>query len=354
MVSALLASQSTNPGLPVENESRQFFLSVVLTIGLSKFVDLHLRISYYPFMKNATGLSILTAAELLARDLPPRTDVLAPLLASDTAALVYGPSGIGKSFFALSLAWAVASGGCFLGWQAPRPHRVLYVDGELGAAELRARLALFGSPPERLMISAHGLGRGPLLDLGEDGGIVRLMAAWGDPELVVLDDLSTLAGLASGVPERWNRLQRFLLHQRTHRRAVLMVHHANKDGELYGTSRRETALDLMMALRRPEQGRASGNARFEIHFEKTRQHHPGRGGAPLMPVLAELKTEELETGKGGRGHWRWGPAPGSRLERAASLLNRGLSAREAAEALGISRAWVFKLRDQARAKGLLT
>jgi putative DNA primase/helicase len=296
-------------------------------------------------MENATGLSIITAADLLAEVLPPRIEILAPLLASDAAALVYGPSGIGKSFFALGMAWAVASGGSFLGWQAPQPRRVLYVDGELGAAELRARIGLFGPPPPGLMISAHGLGTGPLLDLSEETGILRLMAAWHDPELVVLDDLSTLAGLGSGVPERWNRLQRFLLHQRTHRRAVLLVHHANKEGELYGTSRRENALDLMMALRRPEQGRATGNARFEIHFEKTRHHR----GAPLMPVLAELATDEA-----GRGRWRWEPAAASRLERAAALLNRGLSAREAADALGISRTWLFKLKAEARRKGLLT
>ena len=296
-------------------------------------------------MDNATGLSILSAADLLAAQLPPRSDVLAPLLSSDTAALVYGPSGIGKSFFALGVAWAVASGGSFLGWQAPRPRRVLYVDGELGAVELRARISLFGPPPPDLMISAHGLGSGPLLDLSEEGGIVRLMAAWHDPELVVLDDLSTLAGLGSGVPERFNRLQRFLLHQRTHRRAVLLVHHANKEGEPYGTSRREISLDLMMALRRPEQGRSAGNARFEVHFEKTRNYR----SAPLKPVLAELQTDEA-----GRGCWRWNPAAPGRLERAVALLNSGLSAREAAAALGISRVWLFKLKAKARAQGLLT
>jgi len=140
-------------------------------------------------MENTTVLSILTAADLLAKKLPPRTDVLAPLLASDTAALVYGPSGIGKSFFALGVAWAVASGAAFLGWQAPRPRRVLYVDGELGAASLRERLALFGPPPQRLTVSPHDLAAGPLLDLSEEDGIVRLMAAWDDPELVVLDAL---------------------------------------------------------------------------------------------------------------------------------------------------------------------
>ncbi len=238
-------------------------------------------------------------------------------------------------------------------WRASRPRRVLYVDGELGAVSLRERLALFGRPPARLTFSAHDLASGPLLDLSEEAGIVRLMAAWNDPELVILDALSTLAGLGSGDPERWDRLQRFLLHQKAHRRAVLMVHHVNKEGELHGTTKRENALDLMMVLRRPEPqrtlGGASGNARFEVHFEKTRRHHQGRGGAPLIPVLAELETDD-----GGRGRWRWRPAVGNRLARAAALLNRGLTAREAANALGIGRTWLFKLKAEARARGLLT
>ena len=287
---------------------------------------------------------MLTAAALLTADLAPRTDILAPLLASDSAALVYGPSGIGKSFLALGVAWAVASGGSFLGWQAPRRHRVLYVDGELGAAELRERLALFGAPPEQLVISAPDLGSGELLDLTEKAGIARLMMAWNDPELVVLDPLSTLAGLGSGDAERWDRLQRFLLHQRANRRAVLMVYHVNKDGELHGTSQRRNALDLMMALRWPQPALPSGNARFEIHFEKSRRYRR----APLMPMLAELATDPA-----GRAAWRWEPAAGSRLERAAALLNRGLTACAAAAALGIGRSTLFKLKAEARARGLL-
>jgi hypothetical protein len=295
-------------------------------------------------MQNATDLSILSAPELLALDMAPRGDVLAPLLRSDTACLLYGPPGIGKSFFALSLAWAVASGSSFLGWRAPRPRRVLYVDGELGAAELRERLALFGPAPPLLALSAHDLGGGALLDLAENDGVTRLMAAWNTPELLILDTLSTLAGLGSGDPERWTRLQRFLLHLKAYRRAVLMVHHANREGTLHGTTRRETAVDLMLALRRPDEALASGNARFEIHFEKTRGHH----GVPLMPVLAELQTDA-----GRRARWRWGPADGSRLERAAALFNRGLNPRDVGQALGVGRSTLFKLKAQARAKGML-
>src|SRR4051812_13809146 len=219
-------------------------------------------------MTNATGLSILSAAELLAADIAPRGDLLAPLLASDGAALVYGPAGIGKSFFALSLAWAVAGGGSFLGWQSPRPHRVLYVDGEMGAAALRERLALFGPPPAGLAICPHDLTEGPLLDLSEEEGLLRLMTAWGMPELGGLDTLSSLAGLASGDGERWDRMQRFLLHQKRYRRAMLLVHHANREGAMRGTTRREDALDLVLALRRPDDGPPAGNARFEIHVEK--------------------------------------------------------------------------------------
>jgi putative DNA primase/helicase len=306
---------------------------------------------YTERMQNAIGLSILSAADLLAADIAPRDELLAPLLASDTAALVYGPAGIGKSFFALSIAWAAASGGSFLGWQSPRPHRVLYVDGEMGAVSLRERLRLFGPPPAHLALSAHDLGGGPLLDLTQELGLKRLVAAWDDPELVVLDTLGSLAGLRSGDPERWDRLQRFLMHQRRHRRAVLMVHHTNKAGAMRGSTRREDALDLVMALKRPPSNAPSsassvapGNACFEIHFEKVRR----RGATPLTPILATLETDAA-----GRAEWRWGRPDGGRLEKAVALFNRRLPAPDVAAALGVSRSTLYRLKAEARDKGLL-
>src|SRR5689334_11550743 len=300
---------------------------------------------YHERMTNANPPLMLSAAELLAADIAPRRDLLAPLLSANSAALVYGPGGIGKSLFALSLAWAVAAGGSFLGWKSPRPHRVLYVDGEMGVAAVRERLALLGPPPAGLAIMAHDLGHGPdggPLDLSEDAGIERMMAAWNSPQLVVLDTLSSLVALHSGDADRWARVQRFLLHQRRRRRAVLLVHHANRKGAMRGSTRREDLLDLVIALRRPDDGPPAGGARFEMHVEKAR-----RGTTPLAPILATLETEA------GRAAWRWGPAHGGRVERAAALLNRGLSVSEAGEALGLSRTSLFRLKAEARAKGLL-
>src|SRR5690349_18172355 len=101
-------------------------------------------------MTTASPLRILTPAELLAAAAEPRPDIVAPLLAPQSTALVWGPPGVGKSFFALALAWAAASGGSFLGWTSPRPHRVLHVDGGLSAARLGERVALFGALPPSL------------------------------------------------------------------------------------------------------------------------------------------------------------------------------------------------------------
>jgi hypothetical protein len=297
-------------------------------------------------MQNATDLSILTAAQLMAANRPPRSDLLLPWLASDTAALVYGPPGIGKSFLALGIAWAVAEGsnrgGSFLGWNAPRPRHVLYVDGEMGAAEIGDRLALFGKLPDRLSILAHDRPGGTRLDLGETNGIRRLMAAWNEPQLLVLDTLSALAPSArtDRDPGRRDALNSFLLHLKQSRCAVLMVDHADKPGAPNGTARRACAADLVMALRPAGPEAAGGNARFEIHFEKTRQR------APLMPLLAELQTAD------GAGAWRWDWAAG-RVERLAVLVRQGLSRRDVCEALGIERSWFFRLKAEARTRGLL-
>ena len=294
---------------------------------------------------DTTAIRPVSAETLMDRASPARADVLAPLLASNGSALVYGPGGVGKTFFALGIAWAAASGGSFLGWRAARPHRVLYIDGELGAADMRERLALFGRPPPGLKLVLPDLSDGPLLDLAQPEGIVSLMAGWNDPELVVIDSLASLAGL-NGDPERWNNLQNFLIHQRTYgHRAVVLVHHANRDGGLRGSTRCVDALDLVIALRRPKDWRAADGARFEIHFEKARRL---RGDA-AEPILAQLTSEP-----GQPAHWRWGRVPLGSFERAVALLKQGVKPEAMGRALGISRSTAFDYQRKARERGLLS
>jgi hypothetical protein len=286
----------------------------------------------------------VAAPKLFDAELPQRQMLLDPILSNDTMALLYGPRGLGKTFVALGIAWAAAAGASFLGWQASRPHRVLYLDGEMAAVDLRERLRLLGSAPPTLDFLIADLGIHSLPDLGHYTGQSRLQQAWGDPELVVLDNLSSLAGFKLGGPDRWTELQRFLMLQRRSGRAVLVVHHANKEGEQRGTNRREDVLDLVMALRAPADWHPSDGARFEIHFEKTR----GLSGDATQPIEARLLTDTL-----GLARWEWQPLQQSSLQRLAALMGEGLSAHQAGRELGLSVGMTYRLRNRARALGLL-
>ena len=80
-------------------------------------------------------LRSVTAAELLMMNLPPREYALEPVLPCPGLVMIYAKRGHGKTFTAQSIPLAVASGGAALKWRAPAPKRVLYVDGEMPAAQ---------------------------------------------------------------------------------------------------------------------------------------------------------------------------------------------------------------------------
>jgi len=67
--------------------------------------------------------------------------VLDPVLPTKGLAMVHSARGIGKTHLALAIAYTVASGGSLLGWWAPEPRRVIYVDGEMPAATMQRRVA---------------------------------------------------------------------------------------------------------------------------------------------------------------------------------------------------------------------
>jgi hypothetical protein len=66
-------------------------------------------------------LKCVTAQEMLELQIPQREMLLAPVLPTQGLAMLYSKRGLGKTYMSLSIAYAVASGDEFLGWQAPRP-----------------------------------------------------------------------------------------------------------------------------------------------------------------------------------------------------------------------------------------
>jgi RecA-family ATPase len=201
----------------------------------------------------------LTAAEFLVLDLPPRGLILDPWLPTQGLAMIHSARGVGKTHLALGIAFAVATGSRLLGWNAPEPRRVIYLDGEMPAAMMQRRLAAIvagtnGNPPgdDYLRLLSADITEGGLPDLSLTEGQAEVDAAIGPAELIIVDNISTLVRSGrENEAEGWLPVQDWALGHRRAGRSILFIHHAGKGGQQRGTSRREDVLDTVIGLRRP-------------------------------------------------------------------------------------------------------
>ena len=287
-------------------------------------------------------LQAMSYIDLQKLKVPPRQYLLEPWLSKRGLAMVYAPRGIGKTLFALAVAYAVASGASFLGFTAPAPSRVLYIDGEMSLLHMQERVAAITGGEEKVDPSFLGLlssdaldGRMP--DLGTIEGQQQLAPLVEKYDLIIIDNVSTLVrtgGENDG--DSWRVVQEWELKQRRAGRAVLLVHHTNKKGTQRGTSKHEDVLDTVLSLSRPDGYGASDGAHFTLTFEKTR----GFYGADAEPLEAHYSVEN------GRRHWTFGPIADERTERAAVLFDKGLTVRKVADELGISKTAAGLLRQE--------
>jgi hypothetical protein len=85
-------------------------------------------------------------------DLPERKTLFGVWLPEQGLIMIFAKTGMGKTYFALNVAYAVAIGGEYLGWQATERQKVLYLDGEMPARTMqdRSRAIAGFDPPEDL------------------------------------------------------------------------------------------------------------------------------------------------------------------------------------------------------------
>lgn len=168
--------------------------------------------------------------------------------------MIFGAPGTGKTFVALDLALdavmgRAAGGGIFA---VERPLIVDYAtsEGASGLADrLRAAVGARGLDPRHAGLRIWTL-QPQLFDSGPSGaaGWVESVQMAGDrPDLVIID---TLHGATAGADENSARDMGMVLASVKHIRdmlgcAVLLVHHANKQGSYRGSSALHGAVDFM-------------------------------------------------------------------------------------------------------------
>ena len=242
------------------------------------------------------GLIAYTLDELLKMKFPARRPLLCrgdvPVFREGHLGEVYAVRGVGKTWFLQTLALVVSAGVEALGFRAPEPRRVLYIDGEMGAEEIQGRfdrLAEVFSVRERSGLTIVGADWQtsylPRLDTGEGQGLLGPYVERAD--LVILDNRSCLFDPEGEKdPSAWQPAQDWLLSLRRGRKGVMLAHHSNRMGGARGRSKPEDAMDILLKLSRPDGYTQSQGARFLVEFEKARGVH-GSAAAPFVAALSE-------------------------------------------------------------------
>lgn len=295
--------------------------------------------------------ALVNYRELLSLVIPERPCYL-PWLPGGGNVMVFGPRGIGKTFFQLALAVSLTTGRPLWKWACPQPVGVLYVDGEMQLDELRSRTtAMMDEPPcaplefltSQLVYQRCG---GKDLVLSSEmmrQEVVKILDARPDIRVVIFDNISCLfSGINEDSKQDWEPINAWLIRLRHRGLSIVLVHHAGKGGQQRGTSGREDSLDTVIQLARPTGGDAREGCHFELSFTKCRSVT----GEPVAPLDVRLETVD------GRLQWVWKPLEISTMDRARLLKAEGVEGpTELAEELGINKGYACrilkKLKDEA-------
>ena len=278
----------------------------------------------------------LSAKAFCTMKFSPRTYLLQGLIQDPSMTEIFSWRGVGKTMVALSMSHAVAAGGSFLKWTAPKATPVLYVDGELDVNTLQQRLSFLGAEHnENLKLLCLDLLDDPFPYLATARAQRIIEDKLGDARLLVLDNLSALAPASNEKEgEEWILIQTWLRNLKREGISTQFLHHAGHSGWARGTTRREDLLDVVMELKHPEDYKPSEGLRLEINFTKTRRY---------LGQLAEPLEASLTTDLDGNGLWSYRDLEDVRLAKVVELKAAGHSWRKIEELSGVPRSTAERL-----------
>ena len=225
---------------------------------------------------------VITFGALLDMEIEERSFFLDPVIPEEGLVMVYAPRGTGKTHVGMSLAMAIADGGEVFGkWYAPRPRKVLYLDGEMPLGLMRKRADKYvdcGYVTERVRENLKLFTPGtqkennfhiPNLARKEDRDSLEEYIE--EADVIFIDSISTLAKTRdSNSEDEWREIQDWLVCLRNRKKSVVLMHHTNRQGGSRGTLAREDVLDNVISLSRPIDYQEAQGARFVVEFTKAR------------------------------------------------------------------------------------
>lgn len=180
------------------------------------------------------------------RALPERPYILDPILKPGHYCLIYGGTGVAKTWFTLAMALGISRGESFIdywGYEG-KARKVLYVAGEMEPEMFGERLQKLSSlESKNFLLVRENLN---LVDSADQERLLDTIAERGS-QVVVLDNLTTLA--EQGAYESgFGKLLKLINRLKESGIAVILVHHENKAGEFKGTTKIKDVAEMSLHL----------------------------------------------------------------------------------------------------------
>jgi AAA domain/MarR family len=194
------------------------------------------------------GQFIWSMEELRQQNIEKPLLLMSPWLRAGQFTFIYGDYGTGKSLLAINIAYLLGlenymEAECDIGvWQVKNPTGCLYVDGELGAVELRDRISKFEwlgkqRPDIKTLVfplPEYQLASEDVFMLSERQNQLQIIQWFREHpsyKLLILDSVTTLFGLTEeNSNSEWStKINPLLRDLRALGIAVILLHHSGKD-----------------------------------------------------------------------------------------------------------------------------
>lgn len=237
---------------------------------------------------------LITSSELIKLPIVPRPKILGEWMREGDLGYLYAPRGHGKTWLAMLLGNSIAEGKSLGEWkEGELSRRIIYFDAEMNLPDVQERSRLIGIKSDQFVwlqnerVFQH-LRRG--LNIAETSDQAAMAEMLEEGDVFIIDNLSTAAsGMSENDNDAFDRIKDWLLELRGRKITVLIVHHAGRNGEMRGASRREDMAHWIISLK-DDSGDGEQKA-WLTHFKKCRNCQASE--APSLRWIIETNNDRL-------------------------------------------------------------
>lgn len=287
------------------------------------------------------GLTTLTLDEFIERNYPPIKYYMYPILSDECLGMIFALPGVGKSLFAMELAWRCSQGLDFMdfkfteGVEAPP---VLYVEGEMSARQIQDRLTMMIDRDSNQIKDIKNFYIAVLkeqpkqtfqkLKTPEGRLNVELKAdeiykTTGKKPIIFLDNVRFLMGnFNEKEGQDWIDFVLWLATLRAKGYSTYFLHHAVNTGEkASGSGYQDSNLDVNIKLSKPDDNSKTDHdedhfTQIQFEFKKMRENVIGQ----MKPFIMVVNKDN--------GQWSKFPVLNKTERKIKELLDSGKEAKD--------------------------